>query len=178
MKSLIAATAAVVVGLAAANMLGVAAAEAPTTASPERTVSVQGVATVPIAQGANATTANAVYREAMAAAVADGQSKAEFLAGKAAATLGSVQNIVEDGGYIQCTTGEESGAEYQGEQPDFGSGPAISPSGVSVPAAAPTVRKPAVKHRKSHGAPVPLAKPAAATSCTLGTQVSLLYTIN
>ena len=55
---------------------------------PSRTVSVEGVATVPIAQNANLAAATSVYRQGMAAAVADGQSKAEFLASKAGATLG------------------------------------------------------------------------------------------
>jgi len=90
-RSAIAATLAVAAGLVAVNMLGVASAEAPTTATPLRSVSVEGVATVPIAQNANLAAATAVYRQAMANAMADGQSKAEFLAGKAAGTLGSVR---------------------------------------------------------------------------------------
>ncbi len=175
MKSVIAAMVAVLATLVAANMLGVAAAEAPTTATPARTVSVEGVASVPIAQGSTAAAANAVYRQGMAAAVADGQSKAEFLAGKGGATLGSVQSIVEGGGYIQCIGGEES-VEYDGEQPDFGSG--ASTSSVAPALAAPAIHKPALKHRKSHPAPAPVAKPASATSCTLGTQVSLIYTLD
>jgi hypothetical protein len=59
----------------AANMLGVAVAEAPT-GTPLRTISVQGTATLPIGQGDNAAAATAVYREGMAGAVTDGQSKA------------------------------------------------------------------------------------------------------
>jgi len=177
MKLSIAATVAVLAGLVAANMLGVASAEAPTTASPTRIVSVQGVASVPIAQGASAAVANAIYREAMAAAVADGQSKAEFLAGRAGATLGSVQSIAEGGGYIQCTGGEEGGyVEYGGQQPDFGSATTSSQPGVVEGAAAPVVHKPAVKHRKPSKPPI--AKPATATSCTLRTQVLLVYTLN
>jgi hypothetical protein len=93
MKIAIAATMAAAAGLVAANMLGVAAAEAPT-GIPVRTVSVQGVATVPVGQSANVAVATAAYRQGMAGAVADGQSKAEFLASKAGAMLGSVQSIV------------------------------------------------------------------------------------
>jgi hypothetical protein len=140
-------------------------------------VSVQGVATVPIAQGANLATATAAYRQGMAAAVADGQAKAEFLAGKAGATLGSVQGIAEGGGYIGCTGGEEPGrGEYTGEQPDFGSpGAAVSPAAPRALAnAAPGIRKPVVKHRKKKRKR-PLAKHASVVSCTLSTQVSLAY---
>jgi hypothetical protein len=59
MKSVIAATVAVTAGLIVANMLGVAAAEAPT-ATPVRTVSVEGVASIPIAQNANLASATSV----------------------------------------------------------------------------------------------------------------------
>jgi hypothetical protein len=178
MKSAIAATMAVAAGLLIANMLGVASAEAPST-SPIRTVSVQGVATAPIAQGANKSEATAVYREGMASAIADGLSKAEFLAGKAGATLGSVQNIAEGGGSIDCTgTGAEFNeyAQYEGEQPDFGSsGETV---GIAVPAESavkPLVRKPTSKRRKKKHA---AAKVAGAVNCTLSTQVSLVYVLN
>jgi len=168
---------AVAAGLVVANMLGVAAAEAPTGTAPTgtppvRTVSVEGVATVPIAQNANLATATSVYRQGMANAVADAQSKAEFLSGKAAATLGSVQSIVEGGGYIGCTGTEESGyAQYQGEQPDFGS-PAGSVSRV-LEGAATAPSKPALKHPGK-----PKAKKAAATGCTLTADVTLVYAIS
>lgn len=176
MRIVMPAVATTTVALVAASVLGVASAEAPT-ASPARTVSVQGVATVPIAQGANLATATAAYRQGMAAAVADGQAKAEFLAGKASATLGSVQGIAEGGGYIGCTSGEEpGGSEYTGEQPDFGSaGAAVSPVAPRALAnAAPGIRKPVVKHRKKKRKR-PLAKHASVVSCTLSTQVSLVY---
>jgi hypothetical protein len=174
MKSVIAATLVVAAGLVVVNMLGVAAAEAPTT-TPIRTVSVEGVATVPIGQYAKLAEATAVYRQGMADAVADGQNKAEFLATKVGATLGSVQSIAEGGGSIGCTGGEESGyVEYQGEQPDFG-----SPTESVVPLQAdakPSVKagKPAVKHRKKR----PAAKKASATACTLSTQVTLVFVID
>jgi hypothetical protein len=173
MKSVIAATLVVAAGLVVVNMLGVAAAEAPTT-TPVRTVSVEGVATVPIGQYAKLAEATAVYRAGMAVAVADGQNKAEFLAIKAGATLGSVQSIAEGGGSIGCTGGEESDyVEYQGEQPDFGS-PADSVS--PLRAAAPSVKagKPAAKRRKKR----PAAKKASAMACTLSTQVSLVFVID
>jgi hypothetical protein len=181
MRIVIAATLAVLAGLVAANMLGVAAAEAPTTttASPT-TVSVEGVARVPIAQDANLATATAVYRQAMAEAMSDGQSKAEFLAGKAAVTLGAVQRIVEAGGYIGCTNDEESSyTEYEGEEPDFGSPP--SSISVAPEAAAPEsaaagggVRKPTLKHPKKHTS----AHKASAAKCTLSASVALAYAIS
>jgi hypothetical protein len=182
MRNVIAATMAVVAGLVVANMLGVAAAEAPTT-TPTRTVSVEGVATVPIAQGANLATATMIYRDGMAAAVSDGQGKAEFLASKAGATLGAVQSIAEGGGSIECTDGEEEAGyvAYQGEQPDFGSAESVSPlRAAAAPVAAPQVHKPAAKHRKKKKkkkVTSPTAKKAAATTCTMTTQVSLVYAI-
>src|SRR5271165_1631531 len=119
-------------------MLGVAAAEAPTTTS-LRTVSVEGVASEPLAQGANAASATAVYRQAMAAAVADGQAKAEFLAQKVGATVGVAQSVAVAG----------------------------APSSTSS--------KPRPRKKKKHRT-TPAVK-AAATSCTLNTQVSLIYTL-
>lgn len=180
MRSVIAATLAVVAGLVAANMLGVASAEAPTTiTAPVRSLSVEGVANVPIAQSANLATATAVYRQAMAEAMADGQSKAEFLAGKAAVTLGSVQRIVEAGGYINCTNNEETSyAEYEGEQPDFGSPPSsisVLPSAGSESAPrVGAVRKPTLKHPKKRVS----AKKASAAKCKLTASVALVYAIS
>jgi hypothetical protein len=188
MRNAIAAIVVVAGGLLAANALGVADAEAPTSTTtttttaptsvtPPPTVSVDGVAMLPVAQGASAAVATAVYREAMAAALTDAHSKAEFLAGKAGVTLGSVQSIVEDGGSISCTGGEESGyVEYQGQEPDF---PTAS---VSVPeaAAAPLVAR-SVARKKAHK-PAPKKKPAAkeatATSCLLSASVSVAYLVS
>jgi hypothetical protein len=175
-----AATLAVAAGLVFANMLGVASAEAPTS-PPVRTISVDGVASVPVAQGANRAVATTAYREGMAAAVSDGQSKAEFLAGKTGATLGEVQTVVEGGGSIDCTTGGESGyVEYEGEQADFGY-PSVSVSPdvterVAGSSVAPTVHKPAVEHKKKKKKK-PAAKAATATACTLSTDVTLVYAI-
>jgi hypothetical protein len=180
----VAATIIVAAGLFAANMLGVAVAEAPTTGTPLRTVSVEGTASVPIGQTDTAAAATAVYREGMAAAVDDGQSKASFLASKLGATLGAAQSVGEGGGYIDCTGGPESGpesyAQYEGEQPDFGYArpSAVAPLGASVLAskAAPRASRPTPrKHTKRKH---PTAKKATAVSCKLTAQVSLIYTLN
>lgn len=176
MKRAIAAIVAVAAGLFAANMLGVAVAEAPTGTS-LRTISVQGVATLPIGSSDSAAAATAVYRQGMAGAVADGQSKAEFLTGKVGATLGGVQSVIEGGGYITCSGGADGYAEYEGEQPDFGSAPQ---PGVSTPAAASTPEAAHVTHKAKAKRPKrkhPKAKKAAAVSCTLTAQVSLIYAI-
>jgi hypothetical protein len=175
-KRALTATVAVAAVLFAASMIGVAVAEAPTV-TPPRTVAVQGVANLPIGQADDAQAATAVYREAMAAAVLDGQGKASFLAGKVGATLGAVQSVVEDGGYIWCRGGGESGyAEYEGEQPDFGSGPRPGiVAGAAVPERAPPVRPTPRRRRRRHRAPA--ARKASAASCTLTAQVSLAYAI-
>ncbi len=172
MKSAIAATMAVAAGLFVANMLGVAVAEAPT-GTPLRTVSVEGVATVPIGQGSSAAAATEAYRQGMAAAVADGQSKASFLAGKVGATIGGVQSVAEGGGDINCIGSESGYVGYEGEQPDFGY--AQQPGVVASRSAAGAAPKPAAKHKKRKH---PTAKKAATpASCTLDAQVSLVYTI-
>lgn len=156
--------------LVAASMLGVAAAEAPTS-SPTRTVTVEGVASVPIEFTANASQANAVYRQGMAAAVADGQDKAAFLAGKAGATSGPVQSVAERGGDVSCRS-EGQYVEYAGEQPDFGTAqttpvPVLGASKVAAPTAP--------RRRRARR---PTAKKAAApVSCTLRTSVLLSYTL-
>lgn len=178
MKRAVAPTIAVAVGLFAANMLGTAVAEAPT-GTPLRTISVQGTATLPIGKSDSAAEATAVYREGMAGAVTDGQSKAAFLASKLGATLGAVQSAAEGGGYIDCTGGPESYAEYEGEQPDFGS---AQQPGLVAPAAASRPSRPAagVRHRarsKHRKRKQPTAKKATAVSCKLTAQVSLIYTI-
>ncbi len=181
MRKLIPAVVLIAAVLFAASMLGVAVAEAPTS-TPLRTVSVEGIANAPVAQTASAAAATAVYREAMASAIADGQSKATFLAEKTGATLGSVQSVTEGGGYIWCRGGtEQESAEYEGEQPDFGAGQergyVAAPEAAAT--AAPSVPKqkaPVVKKRKK--AKRPVAKKATAGSCALTAQVSLIYTIN
>ncbi len=168
--------------LVIANMIGVAVAEAPTTTT-LRTVSVEGVGSAPIAQNADAATATGVYRQAMAAAVSDGQAKAEFLTGKVGTTLGAPQTVTEDGGSIECSSGGEEGWEpYQGEQPDFGSarsaGQVLTSSSTATPnaAASPSsgaVKRTSAKRKKKRKRPV--AKKATAPGCKLTAQVSLVY---
>jgi hypothetical protein len=175
MRIVIGASLAATAGLAAVGVLGVASAEGPsTTTTPQRTVSVQGVATESIDQRASAATAHAVYHQGLVDAVADGLSKAELLAGKVGASLGSAQSVVENGGYISCVgPGESGSAEYEGAQPDFGStGISVaSAPGVARPLASP--RSPAVRRRRGHKAPG--ARTASGGTCVLSTQVSLVY---
>jgi hypothetical protein len=170
-------------GLAAGGVI-VMAAEAettttstPTASTPLRTVSVQGVASEPLDSAASAETATTVYRQAMAAAILDGQAKAQFLAEKATVTLGQVQSIGEGGGSISCP----EGVEYVGGQPDFGSGASVAPvfaGAVRAPVAkghaTPTVGKAPVKHHKRRHS----ARKSAAESCTLSTQVALVYQLS
>jgi hypothetical protein len=181
MKLTLTAVLAAVAALVIANMIGTAVAEAPTTTT-LRTVSVEGIGTQPIAQNADAATATGVYRQAMAAAVVDGQSKAEFLTGKVGATLGAAQTVTEDGGGIECSSGGEEGWEsYKGEEPDFGSArnagqvlgssPA-APTSAASPSSGAVKRTSAKRHRK-HKRPV--AKKATAAGCKLTAQVSLAY---
>jgi hypothetical protein len=175
MRIVIAASLAAAAGLTAASVLGVASAEGPaTTTPPQRAVSVQGVATESIDQHASASAATAVYHQGLVDAVGDGLSKAQLLAGKAGASLGAIQSIAEGGGYISCV-GESGGAEYEGAQPDFGSSGISMSSAPSVGAAKPIggTRKPSVRRRKSRRGPA--AKASSAASCTLFTQVSLVY---
>jgi hypothetical protein len=180
-RKLIPAIVAVAAVLFAASMLGVAVAEAPTS-TPLRTVSVEGIANVPIAQTASAAAATAVYREGMASAVTDGQSKATFLAEKTASTLGPVQNVTESGGYIWCRgSSEGEDVEYEGEQPDFGSGQERSYASTpeSATSAAPKQKAPVVRSKRKHKkVKHPVAKKATSGSCVLTAQVSLVYTIN
>jgi hypothetical protein len=183
MRIVFAASTAATVGLIAAGVLGVAGAETTTSTivsgapiSPPRMVSVQGVAREAIEQSASAAQATAVYRQGMADAIADGLAKAQFLAGKAGATLGAVQSIAEGGGYIGCT-GE---SEYQGEQPDFGSSANFgSAVGISAPQAKRPVAapRPTIKHPRRHKHHA--AKRASTTgTCTLSTQLSLAYALS
>jgi hypothetical protein len=170
-------------------MLGIATAEAPT-GTAARTVSVEGVATVAIGQKDSAAAATAAYRQGMAGAVADGQSKAEFLASKVGATLGSVQSVIEGGGYIECTGQVQSGevletgsVAYEGEQPDFGTAARTQPpyaAAVAPVKAAPVQRKATPKHKKrKHPVAKKAATATAATAtCKLSAQVSLSYAIN
>ncbi|HTR89125.1 MAG TPA: hypothetical protein VMG62_03335 [Solirubrobacteraceae bacterium] len=189
MRTALTAIAAAAAALVIANMLGVASAEAPTaaTSTAVRSVNVQGVATVPLEQGASAATATAAYRQAMANAVADGLNKAEFLAGRTAVTLGAVQTLTEDGGSIECKATEQEGpdnwAQYTGEQPDFGhssAGPVFA--GAAAPRAASKAvgRAPAGKHKKGKrkGPKAKRSAVAVPATCALNAQVSLVYAIS
>lgn len=165
--------------LAGASLLGVAEGETSTaggpSTAPARAVSVQGVASVPIAQNADLPAANAVYRQAMAGAVSDGQSKAQFLASQTAAILGAVQSVAEDGGYIGCVQGE-----YEGQQPDFGSGSVATPAVGFARALAPRPSTPALakgKARRKHHRHA-TAKKALGSGCTLSTEVNLVYQLS
>jgi hypothetical protein len=173
MRGLIATILTLAAGLLVVNMLGVAVAEAPTT-PPTRTVSVQGVARVPIAQGEKAAGANAIYRQAMAAAEADGQNKAEFLATKLSGSIGSVQSIAEGSGSISCSEvgNENSYDSYEGEEPDF---PSTDQARVVAPLAA---ARPALKRKTTKKKKRTIAKKANTVSCTLSTGVSLVYLLN
>jgi hypothetical protein len=167
------------VALVASASLGAAAAEAPTTAA-VRTISVGGVAVVPIAQSATEAAATAAYRQAMAAAVNDGQSKAQFLAEKTGVALGPVQAVAEGGGSISCTGGDESNgyAEYEGAQPDFSSGAVTPPIVAGAVAPRPATRAPSVRPRTNRKRRhTTHAKAAVAGTCKLSAQVSLVYTI-
>jgi hypothetical protein len=174
-------------GLAPLAITGVANAESAST-PPVPTVSVGGVGSVPISQTADQAAATAAYREAMAAAILDGQDKATFLAAKVGATLGAAQDVVEGGGGIECTAkdseGETNYENYEGAEPDFGSGQSsVVPVAEQRASASPTVSgsagkpKPVKtkKHRKRKHAS---AKKSTATTCTLSTSVSLIYAIS
>lgn len=171
------------VALVAVSMLGVASAEAPTGSTSARTLSVEGVGTLPVGSRDTAAAATTVYREGMAKALVDGQSKAAFLAEKSGAALGAVVSIVEGGGYIECTGTDTDYAEYEGEQPDFGQG--VQPSTVSGAAPQAAATSPSkeesssrVSHRPKRKKKHPVAKKAsAAASCTLTANVSLVYAI-
>jgi hypothetical protein len=162
-----------VAALIAASMLGVASAEAPTV-TPTRTVNVEGVGTAPISLTATAAEANVVYRQAMGAAVTDGLSKAEVLAGKVGAALGGAQTVTEDGGDISCTSAGEY-FEYQGEQADFGTARGVvTPleAAASAPRSAVAKPTPLTRHRRHKRA-----KAASGISCKLEATLSISYAI-
>jgi hypothetical protein len=176
-RIVIAVVAVTALGLIADGLLGVATGEtssspAVTESTPLRTVSVQGVASESIPPEASTTTAVSVYHQGLADAVSDGQGKAQLLAEKTGATLGAVQSAGEGGGYIQCLEDQE----YEGAEPDFGSAGVSTVGALSAPAAAPVkapLRKPARRHPRRRSA-----KKAAAGTCTLYAQVSLVYPLS
>ena len=172
MRLAIAAIAGGAAALATGAILGVAGAESPGTTAPEpRTIAVGGVSQVPVAQGADAATADGAYRQALAAAIADGLSKAEYLASHVAASVGAVQSVTEGGGYIDCTGDGETYVGYEGQEPDFPG----SQVGVAPLAAAPAA--PASAHRLVKPRKRRTARKASATACALHASVSLTYQI-
>jgi hypothetical protein len=148
--------------------------------TPPPAVSVEGVANVPISQNANQTEADAAYRQGLTAAIGDGQNKAEFLAGQTGAKVGSIQQIAERGGSIECVRPAEEGpmteyTQYQGAEPDFGSVEssgtrfAVAPVSASHTVSTKTPKPKRKKHKaKAKKADVPV-------KCTLSTQVVLSY---
>ena len=179
MRIVMAATVIAAASLVLAGVMGVAGAETSTTTSttatpPPRTVSVEGVATEPIEQSANAAAATAVYRQGMADAVSDAQTKAQFLTSKVSATLGQVQSLAEGGGYIECVGSNE----YLGEQPDFGTGESFSVAPRAAAKSAPRVVKPAARPGKPKKRKKSSARKADVVTCTLSTQVSLVYALS
>jgi hypothetical protein len=163
--------------LIAVGMLGVASAEAPTV-TPVRTVGVQGVGKAPIAQEADAAAANAAYRQAMAAAISDGQEKAQFLASHVGGALGAVEGVIEESGYVNCEEPENEYAPYLGAWPDFGTGRGSGVAVTEAPAAksAPSVGAPTTgsKHKRKKKK----AKKATAASCTVTAGVALNYALD
>jgi hypothetical protein len=141
------------------------------------------VAHVAISQTASEAEANAAYRQGLAAAISDGHEKAEFLAAQTGANVGSIQQIIERGGSIQCDLPAEVGPltdyeQYEGAQPDFGSVELSGSRLEAAPAAAPSTvstrtTKPTKKKHKKHK--VKAKKAAEPVRCTLSTQVVLSY---
>ena len=178
---------AVLAVVAAAVVLGVASAEGPAGSSASRSVDVEGVGVVPIPSNATAAQATAVYREGQAKALADGQTKAQFIAEKEGVALGVPVTTVEDGGSIECSgwvegEGYSRYVPYEGEQPDFGVARlASSGSGAAPPAVmgaasqgAPSVaHRPKGKHRRH------TAKKAATSTpgCNLTAELTLAYAL-
>lgn len=164
---------------AVAAALGVASAEGPAGSASPRQISVEGTATVPIGVHDSAAAATTAYREAQAKALSDGAAKAAFLAEKLGVALGVATTTVEQGGYIECSGTVNEYAEYEGEQPDFGSSTITRGVGTAAPAGAPQLRKAKAHHvhRVKASRPHATGKAAAATSCVLDSQVSVAYAI-
>ncbi len=153
------------------------ATEAYAAEAPPPTVSVEGVASVPISPSASQAEADTAYRQGLTAAIGDGHEKAEFLAAQTGAKVGSVQQIIERGGSIECVRPAEEGeyTQYNGAEPDFGS---VEPSGsrfAVAPASVPSTvsTKTPKPRRKKHK--VKAKKAAVAVRCTLSTEVVLSY---
>ena len=116
----------------------------------------------------------------MAAAISDGQEKAQFLAGHVGGTLGAVQSVIEENGGVECEAeGNEEYVRYLGAEPDFGSGretvswhprPPRSPP--------PRVVKPGNAKGHKHKKKKKKAKKASVVSCTVTAGVALNFQLN
>ncbi len=156
------------------------ATEAYAAEAPPATVSVEGVANVAISQTASQAEADAAYRRGLTAAIGDGREKAEFLAAGTGAKVGSIQQIIERGGSIECALPAEEGPlseyqQYKGAEPDFGSVESSGSRFVVAPESTPSAgsTKTPKPKRKKHKAKAK--KAAVAVRCTLSTQVALSY---
>ncbi len=164
------------IALAVGGLVGVGdAAETTNSSGPVRTVSVEGVALVPIDGRASAGTADGTYRKALAEAVADGQSKAQLLAEKTGSSVGAIQTVTEGSGSIECLEGE-----YEGVLPDFGQGGAalVTPDAASVSPSRPVAKHKVAKHKSSRGGARGRrrqAEKADVAGCTLSAHVGLVY---
>lgn len=95
-RTLFAASAAAI-AIAAAGVVGVASADGPATPA-NRTVTVMGDASLAVkCDKKGGSDVDAMYREALAQALAEAQDKAGFIAGKVGATLGAAQSVTENG---------------------------------------------------------------------------------
>lgn len=93
-RTLFAASAAAA-AIAVAGVVGVASADGPGTPA-NRTITVTGDANLGVSCGKDRGDVDAVYREALAQALAEAQGKAGFIAGKVGATLGVAQTVNEN----------------------------------------------------------------------------------
>jgi hypothetical protein len=167
--------------------LGIASGEGPAGSSVSRTADVEGVGVVPIPPKASAAQATAVYREGQAKALADGQTKAQFIAEREGVALGVPVTTVEDGGTIECSgwvegEGFSRWVPYEGEQPDFGVARLASGSGAVPPApvsGSAVKAAPHVSHRPKGKRHRTSAKKAAVSSpsCQLTAEVTLAYAL-
>jgi hypothetical protein len=97
--------------------------------------------------------------------------------------VGSILQITEQGGYIECVLHAEEGPlaeypQYKGVEPDFGSvessgsGSVVAPKAAEKSSPTPSTTKPKKKHKKHK---VKAKKTAVSVSCTLSTGVVLSY---
>jgi hypothetical protein len=176
-----------VAALVAAGALGVAAGEGPAGSGASRNLDVEGVGVVPIGAKATAAQATAAYREGQAKALADAQSKAQFIAEKEGVALGVPVLTVEDGGQIECSgwvegEGYSRYVPYEGEEPDFGfarvtssgSGPfSAGVVGAVSKGAGSVSHRPKGKRKRHHANTAAASTP----SCNLTAELTLDYAL-